>query len=147
MKFWIEIRSKGYKKPLILDSVLIGLAKLDEAKHAIPSLNTDDLLSCIERQTETWFDITLPVETARKTGLFAATNCVQIEVPEKFLNQFAEVVLEVWRTNIDENEDEIDTKSYKDGDTVKFAYQVNSARLLEAWLKSGCPKNWGSEVE
>jgi len=152
MKFFIEIRSKGYKNPLILGSVPIGLSRLDEAKRAIPSLNTeDDLLSCIERKIESCFDVTVPVEVAQKTGLFAATNCVQIEVSEKFLNQFAEVVLEVWRINVDENEDEngskIDTKSYKDGDTVQFSWQVNSARLLEAWLKSGFPKKWESEDE
>lgn len=141
MKLMLEIRShKGIDAPLVIFDTVIGLQHVGNIRLALdlPWLP----LECVKRSIVGIIDpvviIQVPEAVAGYSGLFDYTPVVHIDVPDKYLNQFAEETLVVCK----------DDYGAVLSAHIEFVWSEQSDKLfLEHWKELGYPTEIKKEVK
>lgn len=79
--------------------------------------------------------IQISEEKAEELGLFEELHIYEVYVPGKFLNKYVETQYVI-------NEEPINFSLQKE---VYFEHVVNEEKILEDWIKDGCPDKWGDD--
>jgi hypothetical protein len=137
MEFTVCFTTPDWRDALNLESVG-GLDILDmtREKFDLPNFPIEAVYKP-EGKGLSGYEITIPEENARSSGLFQHRDKVTVVVKGHFLNQYAEL-----------NKDGRYTPDNHGGyRAIRLMWTINKNRLLQDWVKAGFPLKWDLEEE